>query len=169
MARFTKELRQEIIREFAVRHNGHFNPALFVEEVRTAGADHPAYEWFEWDKDKAAAAHLVWQAREFATGLRVSFTVEAVGRKGAVSVREVSMPFAMSPVDQRKLGGGYVVSDPNDPAHMVELCRQAVTDLDRWLRRYEAALAHAGGSPAVVERQLRLLEAAVPQEQEEAA
>jgi hypothetical protein len=169
MARFTKERRQEIIHAFAVRHNGHFNPMLFVQEVRATGAGHPAYEWFEWDKDKAAEQHLLWQAREFASGLRVSFTVETVGRSGAVSVREVEMPFALSPVEQRKLGGGYIVSDPSDPAHMAELCRQAVTDLERWLRRYGGALAHAGGSVNAVEKQLRLLEAAVPQEEEEAA
>lgn len=167
--KFTKELRQEIIREFAVRHNGHFNPALFVQEVRATGADHPAHEWFEWDTEKAAEQHLLWQAREFATGLRVSFTVETIGRNGAVSVREVEMPFALSPVDARRKGGGYLVSDPDDPAHMAELCRQAVTDLTRWLRRYEAALVHAGGSPPTIEKQLRLLEAAMPQEQEEAA
>lgn len=169
MSKFTKERRQEIIREFAIRHNGHFNPALFVQEVRASGAGHPAYEWFEWDEDKAAQQHRLWQAREFANGLRVSFTVETIGRKGAVTVREVAMPFALSPVDQRKQGGGYVVSDPNDPAHMGELCRQAATDLQRWIRRYEAALLHSGGSLIVIAKQLRLLEAAAPQEQEEAA
>lgn len=169
MARFTKERRQEIIREFAIRHNGHFNPTLFVQEVRATGADHPAYEWFEWSLDKAAEQHWLWQAREFANGLRVSFTVETVGREGAIKVREVSAPFALSPVDQRRQGGGYYVTDPSDPAHMAELCRQAVNDLERWLRRYEAALVHAGGNASVIEKQLRLLEAAVPQEQENAA
>jgi len=34
---FTKELRQEIVREFAVRHNGQFDARLFFEEVRTKG------------------------------------------------------------------------------------------------------------------------------------
>ena len=34
--RITKATRQKIVREFALRHNGQFNPALFFEEVREA-------------------------------------------------------------------------------------------------------------------------------------
>lgn len=163
---FTKELRQEIIRDFAVRHNGNYNPALFAEEA--ADPEHPAHEWFEWDDTTAAREHRVWQAREFAQGLRIKFSVQEI-KRGVVSVREVEMPFAISPVGDRDKGGGYFVSDPNDPSHMAELCRQAAADLGRWLRRYEAALAHAGGSIATVERQLRLLTAASPEDVEEAA
>lgn len=163
--RFTKEIRQQIIRDFATRHNGHFNPRLFVEEVRQQGENHPAHGWFTWDKDKAAEAHLLWEAREFAKDLRVTFTVEEVGRNKSITVREVAMPFALSPAHHRDKGGGYVVSDPNDPEHMAELCRQAATDLDRWLRRYEAALIFAGGSAQVMRKQLATLEAKVPQEE----
>ena len=161
---FTKELRQQIIREFAVRHNGTYNPALFLEEVAEAGEDHPAYEWFEWNKDEAARQHRIWQAREFANGLRVTFSVEEITR-GKITVREVSMPFALSPTDDRSKGGGYIVVDPDDPAHMQELCRQAVTDLERWLRRYEAALVSAGGSVSVMQRQLGLLQSAASNEE----
>ena len=165
---FTKETRQQIIRDFAVRHNGNYNPALFLEEVEGQGEEHPAYEWFEWDKDQAARQHRIWQAREFAAGLRVTFSVEEI-KRGAVSVREVEMPFALSPMDDRSKGGGYFVSDPDNPAHMQELCRQATTDLERWLRRYSAGLAHAGGSISVIERQLRLLQAVAPEVEAEAA
>lgn len=78
--RFTKAVRQEIVREFAIRHNGHFNPALFIAEVEARGEEHPAYSWFEWDQEKAAREYRLDQARDFASGLRVSFTVEEVGR-----------------------------------------------------------------------------------------
>lgn len=169
MPRFTKEFRQQIIREFAVRHNGHFNPHLFVEEVKGQGENHPAYGWFTWDRDKAAHDHWLWQAREFASGLQVKFMVEEVGRNKAMVVREVAVPFSLSPVNTRRQGGGYIVSDPNDPAHMAELCRQAATDLSGWLRRYEAALVHAGGTVAVIQRQLNLLKTASPQDTEDAA
>lgn len=162
---FSKERRQEIIREFAVRHNGHFNPRLFVEEVRTQGDNHPAYGWFQWNKDKAANEFWIWQAREFAKDLKVSFSIEEVGRKGAITVREVEMPFAMSPVGMRGKGGGYIVSDPSDPRHLSELCRQAATDLERWLRRYEAALIFAGGSASVMRKQLACIESKIPQEE----
>src|SRR3990167_6398855 len=165
---FTKELRQQIIRDFAVRHNGNYNPALFLEEVEGQGEEHPAYEWFEWDSDEAARQHRIWQAREFATGLRVKFSIEEI-KRGVVLVREVEMPFALSPMNDRDKGGGYLIADQNDPVHMTELCRQAATDLERWLRRYEAALVYAGGSASISQRQLRLIKAVIPIETEEAA
>lgn len=157
--RFTKEQRQKIVRDFAVRHNGHFNPRLFLDEVRKEGEGHPAFGWFTWDKDKAAQEYQLWQAREFASGLVVSFSIEEIGRDKSIKVREVTAPFALSAMDGRSKGGGYVVTNPNDPAHMRELCQQAATDLRRWLNRYEAAIAHVGGSPASMRKQLALLEA----------
>lgn len=160
----TKQRRQEIIREFAVRHNGYFNPKLFFEEVQSTGDEHEAYAWFEWDRDRGWLEHNHWRAREFAIGLQVNFSVEEVGRS-KVTVREVSMPFTLSPMDGRNGGGGYIVSDPNDPAHLIELCGQAATDLARWLRRYQAAVIHARGSVQAIEKQLRLLEAVTPQEE----
>lgn len=159
--RFTKEQRQQIVRDFAVRHNGHFNPRLFLDEVRSGGEDHPAHGWFTWDTAKAAEAHLLWQAREFANGLIVTFSVEEIGRDKTIKVREVTAPFAISPTDTRRKGGGYVVIDPSDPDHMRELCRQAATDLRRWLTRYEAAVSHVGGSATSMRKQLSLLEGSV--------
>lgn len=158
MAKFSKELRQKIIEEFCRKRNSDFDARLFEKDVRDTGPDHPAYEWFEWDSTKAAEEYRIWQAREFAQGLRVKFSVEEVGRAGVIRVREVSAPFLVSPMDGRRDGGGYFITDPNSDEHMSELCRQAATDLNRWLRRYQAALVHAGGSIAIVEKQIALLE-----------
>ena len=169
MARFTKALRQEIIRDFCFRYNAEFDARLFEQEVRETGPSHPAYEWFTWDSDRAAHEHRVWQAREFASGLKVAFTIEEIGRNQSVRVREIEMPFLVSPMDGRRAGGGYYLSDPSSPEQMAEFCRQAAMDGARWLRRYEAAFVHAGASVAVIERQLKLLEAAAPEEREEAA
>lgn len=149
--RFTKSVRQQIVEEFSIRHNGQFDPNLFFQEVRDTGETHPAYGWFQWDKDKAAHAHWIEQAREFARDLKVNFTVQEVGRKEAVTVRQTNMPLVMSPVDGRKNGGGYVLTDPNDPAHVAEHCRQAAVALRSWLSRYDSAVAHAGVSRTVVE------------------
>jgi hypothetical protein len=164
MARFTKALRQEIIRSFCQRRNSDFDAADFEKEVRETGEDHPAYSWFEWSVDKAATEYRVWQARAFATGLRVSFKVENIGRDGTIRVHQVEMPMLLSPMDGRDDGGGYYLLDRDNPEHMAELCRQAVTDLARWLRRYEAALLHVGGSVAPIEKQLKLLESATKAE-----
>lgn len=168
MARFTKALRQEIVREFAARHDGRYDPALFVQEVRATGPDHPAYEWFEWRDDKAATDYRLWQAREFVQGLKVSFEIEEIGRK-PIKVRAVEAPLMVSPEGSRKTGGGYFLLDPTDPDHMAELCRQGAADLRRWLRRYGAALAHAGGFVTVIEKQAKALEAASEKEVDKAA
>ena len=160
MAKFSKALRQQILDEFTTRHNGQYNPALFVNEVKRAGPDHPAFDWFEWDDDDAAHQHRLWQAREFARDLRVTFTVEELNADKTVKVRQVEAPMVLSPVDQRKKGGGYYKVDLSNPEHMAELCRQAATALSLWLRRYEAAVMHTGGSPATVRDQIEALEGA---------
>lgn len=160
MKKFTAAIRQEIIREFAIRHNGHWNPQLFIEEVTNQGRKHPAFEWFEWDKAKAVREHHLWQAREFAQGLKISFTVEKVGRKGPMSVKQVTAPAVLSPVGNRRKGGGYVLTDPGNADHMAEHCRQAAASLSTWLARYSGAVEYAGGSTAAVEKVLSSLTSA---------
>lgn len=169
MARFTKQQRQEIIRDFCLRRNREFDAKLFAKEVRETGPSHPAYGWFQWDDDRAAEEYRIWQAREFSRGLKVSFSIEEVGRSGTVKVREVQAPMLVSPMSERRSGGGYFLTDPENPQHMAELCEQAAIDLGRWLKRYEAAILHAGGSVAAIRKQIAALERAAPVEEDEAA
>lgn len=144
MSKFTKELRQQIVEDFARKHNGQYDPALFLKEVRDTGKTHPAYGWFEWDNKKAANEYNLWQARAFAKDLRIKFEVEEVGRSGSVTVKSVEAPLVISPMAGRGDGGGYVSFDPNSPAHQAEHCHQAAAALRSWLKRYQAALVHAG-------------------------
>jgi len=156
MARFTKALRQQIIREFAEAHGGVFDPAAFLSAVHDEGEGHPAYEWFEWSDDKAALEYRLDQARDFARGLVVRFEVQEVHR-GKMRIAERSAPLVMSPLGTRRDGGGYVVTDPNDPAHMEELRRQAAGSLRWYISRYEAVLADVGAMQQF-ERTLGMLE-----------
>lgn len=149
---FSKEERQKIVEDFVRRHNGQYDPSLFLKEVKEAGKDHPAYDWFEWNTKKAANEYNLWQARAFAKDLRVSFNVEEVGRSGAVTVRAVEAPMVISPTSRRSDGGGYVSFDPSNPEHMTEHCHQAASALRSWLRRYEAALVHAGCGVKTIEQ-----------------
>lgn len=165
MSRLTKALRQQIVKDFAIKHNGVYNPTLFLEEVRRTGQNHPAYDWFEWDRDRAAAQYQVEQARNFARDLRVSFSVQVVnGDRRSIQVRETAMPLVLSPVDGRRSGGGYVLTDENDPAHMTEHCRQAAMALRAWLNRYRSAGEHVGCDLGLLEEAVVLLEEALPQE-----
>lgn len=164
MARFSKALRERIVREFTARHNGRFDPAVFVEEVREAGPTHEAHAWFQWDDEAAAEQYRIEQARSFIQGIQITFTVENVVR-GKVAVREQMVPLALSPLSGRREGGGYIVNDPKNPDHMSELCSQAARDLEAWLRRYRAALEYAGGSSATIERQTQLLSGALERQE----
>ena len=159
MSQFTKELRQDIVREFAIRHNGQFNPTLFFEEVRDKGKKHPAYNWFEWDAGKAALAFQIEQARNFARDLRVTFKVEEVNGSHSVRIRQTPMPMVLSPLGGRSKGGGYLLVDPDDPDHIEEHCRQAAKALSQWFNRYQAALSQSGVKPVEIEKIVGRLEA----------
>jgi len=151
MARYTKELRQQLVREFAERNGGWFDPAAFLIEVQNAGSEHPAYEWFQWDNEKAALEFRLDQARDFARGLVVRFEVEEVYR-GKMRIAERSAPLILSPLGKRRDGGGYFFTDPNSAEHMEELRKQAAQSLRWFISRYEAVLTHVGVGIAPLER-----------------
>lgn len=159
----TRDDRQRIVTEFALRHNGTYNPSLFLEEVRRTGEKHPAYGWFEWDAGKAALAYQIEQARGFARDLRVTFTVTQInGGKRNVKVRETAMPLVLSPMEGRKDGGGYLLVDPKDPAYLDEHCRQAAVALRGWQSRYSEAVRHVGMNSSDLDALIAALETKAP-------
>lgn len=162
MSRFTKEFRQEIVREFAIRHNGQYDASLFLQEVRDTGSSHPAYEWFTWDDAEAANQYRIEQARGFARDLTIVFKVEEVTGPHQVRIRESPMPAVISPMATRNRGGGYVLTDPDDPEHIAEHCRQAAAALAQWKKRYVAALAHVGLKVVRIDEIVAKLECARP-------
>lgn len=163
MARFTKELRQHLVRDFAERNGGWYDPAAFLTEIEQAGSTHPAWEWFEWDNGKAALEYRLDQARDFARGLVIRFEVEEVHR-GKLRISQRSVPLVFSPLAGRRDGGGYQITDPSSQAHMDELRRQAAQSLRWFISRYDAVLAHSGVSLSSFERAQALLEGGEHQE-----
>ena len=137
--KFTVSLRQEIIEEFAARHGGQYDPALFFEEVRDQGRQHRAHDWFMWNRTDAAYQYNLWQARAFAQGVKVSFTVTNVGG-GSFTM---DAPMVISPLSGRKGGGGYTTMDPENEEHVAELSRQGAASLRSWIARYKFCLQHA--------------------------
>lgn len=154
--KFTKALRQKIVKEFAEQNGGWFDPALFLATVRETGEAHPAWEWFEWNDEKAALEHRLDQARDFARGLTIRFQIEEVHR-GKMRITERSAPLLLSPKAKRGDGGGYYTTDPKNPEHMDELIRQAAQSMRWYLARYEAALGHVGADVRALEATLSLL------------
>ena len=154
---FDKGLRQQIIADFAKRHSGVYDPALFLAEVKRRGEAHPAYAWFRWDDGEAAHEYRLWQARTFARDLVIKFKTEVVGRSGTIRIVETQMPMVLSPLDGRSDGGGYIVSDPHSAEHLNLLCAEGAVALRSWLRRYTAALVHVGTTAEHFERVAGLL------------
>ena len=147
--KFTKELRQEILDDFVSR-KGKYDATAFLEEVREQGDSHPAWTWFEWNNDKAAQEHRLWQARTFVQGLRVKFEVITTERSiSGVVVRDA--PAYVSPVETRANGGGYFQTDIEDPGHRREILRQALLSLDTWIRRYGGTFEASGGDVTQME------------------
>lgn len=157
MTRYTKEQRQQIIRDYAEQNGGAFDAPGFLRWVEKAGPEHPAYDWFDWNDQKAADAHRIWQSRQFASGLTVKFEIRTVHR-GGFKVVQTQAPLVLSPMEARSHGGGYIVTDPGNADHMTELCKQAADDLRWFLNRYEAALLHVGFNVQTIERAQSALE-----------
>lgn len=155
MTRYTKRKRQEIVENFARQHNGQYDPVLFLREVEETGERHPAYHWFEFNKDAAAREHNLWQARQFTRDLHISFQVEEVGRAGMMTIRTMEMPMMLSPAHDRggrSGGGGYWLVDPDNPDHQIELCRAAGVALLSWLDRYQASISYVGFDAKAIEQ-----------------
>lgn len=156
--RFTREVREGIIREH-VRQHGSYNPEVFVREVARSRGRHPAWAWFEWDDGSAAQQHRLWQARMFVQDIHIKFEVRrVVGRASRVVVSQAEAPALISPVGQRQEGGGYVVFNPKSEASVSELSYQGATALRAWLRRYEGVLLLRGGDPESLKKALQQLE-----------
>lgn len=148
--------RQKIVTDFVERH-GVFNPRAFVEEIKATGGQHPAWEWFTWDVDKAAEDHWIWQARTFVHGLTIKYSVEIVER-GRVRVVEAEAPLLFSPIITRSKSGGYRYLDPDDDDAMEMFCMEAAAALQSWLDRYNGAALHAGVSTAALRKIVAVLE-----------
>jgi hypothetical protein len=137
--KFTRAIRQQIVKEFAEQNGGCFDAALFLAHVREVGDAHPAWAWFEWDDDKAALEYRLDQARDFARGLKITFEIQEVHR-GKMRITQKSAPLVISPLQSRSNGGGYLVTDPNSPEHLEELRRQAAQSLRWFISRFEGVL-----------------------------
>lgn len=160
MTRYTKQLRQEIVKDFCDRHDGRFDPQLFVQEVKETGPSHPAYDWFEFDTEKAANEYNLAQARAFVRDLRIEFTVKTVKHTGGpITIKVTEMPLVISPAAGRQYGGGYFLTDHKNPAHQEEHCHQAAAALRQWLDRYQAAMVYAGCNAKSIESIAERLEA----------
>lgn len=166
--KLSKADRQRIVKDYADRHGGKFEINGFLREVRASNGTHEAWPWFEWDPFKAHEEHLRNQAREFVQGLTITFKIEMIERNvGAVIVREA--PAYISPVANRRDGGGYHSVDPNNPEHRAEIARQGLVALESWVDRYGGILETEGISTLGAAMIVKDLEAKYRPSKEDAA
>lgn len=140
MPAFDRTYRQKIIDEYL---NGtgrnHFVPAEFLEWLQPQ-EDHRVWSvFFGKDDEEAAHQYRLSLARQFVAGLRI--VVQSQSDTGPVSVK---VPAFISPVSERRSGGGYVSVDVRERDTTQELCRQASADLDRWIKRWSGTAALVG-------------------------
>lgn len=140
MPAFGRTYRQKIIDEYlnATRRNA-FVPAEFLHWLEPQKAHRVWLVFF--GKDEAAAAHQyrLMLARQFVAGLRIVVQSQSGGEPVSVKV-----PAFISPVSERRTGGGYVGVDVSDRDTTAELCRQAAADMERWINRWSGAAALIG-------------------------
>jgi hypothetical protein len=137
---WNKDERQEIVDSYlSETRRNMFKVDEFTEWLEDK-PDHPCYERFFGTGDKEAARqYRMALARQLVSGLRIQIhipPVEKVDISKLATVISYEAPAFISPMSNRRKGGGYVPYDPEDETSRAELRRQAAADLTRWLSRY---------------------------------
>lgn len=153
MAGFDRSYRRKIIDEYLNdTGNNVFEPRLFLGWLKER-PDHRAYPiFFSKSDEEAAEEYRVGLVRQFVSGLKISVAVSTAPIESkVVSVRveetppaAFKLPAFISPIADRREGGGYHSVDPSDGATVRELARQAAADLLRFVRRNEGVASLVG-------------------------
>jgi hypothetical protein len=122
-------------------------------------ANQPEQEMYDafYGIDDATAARQ-WRidmARRMASGLRI--VVEQTDIKQSDKVLTIEYPAYISPVANRKEGGGYEPFDPESEEAQAELRRQAGVSLAAWLNRYRGCTENIGMDVGYVEEMVCIL------------
>ena len=83
--------------------------------------------------------------------------VEQTDIKQSDKVLTIEYPAYISPVANRKEGGGYEPFDPESEEAQAELRRQAGVSLAAWLNRYRGCTENIGMDVGYVEEMVRIL------------
>ena len=148
---FKRHHRQRIIDGYlAATGRNMFIPGEFVDWLE-GQPEHQSYPlFFGRDDAELAREARINIARRMAAGLRIVCTTTE-DRVNVVTVTTREFPAMISPLTGRGMGGGYVATDPSDPAHMAELRRQGASALRSWLARYRGAFEAGGHDLSAVE------------------
>lgn len=141
LARVRPVDRQRIIDEYLNESGANYlQPHEFLQWL-SVRPRHPAHGIFFGISDTdAAMAYRISLVRKWVSGLRivVADRVSPLSQSVTVTVteQEVTLPAMFSPVGDRRFGGGYHKTDPDNSDNLQELCRQAATDFARLEERW---------------------------------
>lgn len=158
MSNFARKTRHRIITQYLSDTGKNiYVPEEFVDWLANK-PEHEMYDAFYGTDDATAARQ--WRidlARRLASGLRIVVKQEEVQQSSVVSIKVAEYPAYISPVSNRKEGGGYEPFDPNDETSQEELRRQAGVALAAWLNRFRGSAEHIGLDMTPIEDIVRIL------------
>jgi hypothetical protein len=141
--KFTKEERQAIYEDHLKKHDGHYDPATFVDEAEDP--NHPAHDALEWDDTIAGRAYRIEQARRFVSDLKVKWVDVTVDSRLKTMPTPKYSPMAFSPMTETGARiESYVTLDLNDETRQKQFVFEARKRLNEYLKRYEMALEIVG-------------------------
>ena len=156
--RFSKKTKQKVIDDYLASSGKNiFVPDEFVDWLAEQ-PDHEMYDTFYGVDDQVAAKN--WRidlARRMASGLRIVVKETIKEKSQVLSIKVAEYPAFISPVRNRKLGGGYEPFNPDDDEAQAELRRQGGVSLTAWLERYRGACENVGLDMSSVEHLIRVL------------
>lgn len=156
--RFNKKTKQKVIDDYlAASGRNIFLADEFVDWMATQ-PEHEMYDTFYGVEDDVAARNYrIDIARRMASGLRIVVKEEVKEKSQVVSIKVAEYPAFISPIKNRRLGGGYQPFDPDDEDAQTELRKQAGVSLNAWLERYRGASENIGLDMSPVEHLVRVL------------
>ena len=144
MANFKKHERQKIVDTY-LNDTGknRYVAAEFCEYLKDK-PDHPAYSYIYGTTDEDAARKFrLMLATQFVSGLKLVVSEQIItGSTASFVVSEY--PALISPVSDRKSGGGYHHFDPDSEQDRVEIETQAARTLTAWINKYRSVAQRKG-------------------------
>lgn len=149
---FKAKDRQRIIDDYLAQTGRNMFVAGEFIDWLAGQPEHEAYDLFYGMTDEhAAREYRLGLARRMASGLRIVARIENT-EASVVHITTREYPAFVSPVSQRRTGGGYQPVNPEDEAQLTELRRQGAASLRGWLARYRGVFEAAGYDLSAVEQ-----------------
>jgi len=138
--RFTKKMKQDLVDEYLNTTGQNVARVAEMREWLRNQPDHPFYA-FVFDKDEHDAANQYYDGRLrlLISGLRVTYEVKSIDTS-LYDIKVVEKPLHISPVSNRRQGGGYVSFDADSDEMMADFRNEASAALSSFCRRYELAI-----------------------------